>query len=431
MERCIPSNFVSTVYGNLTPLNNSALSKARLKIFYKGLNRNGSYIDDAQAERLLSTLPGTPVVGYFDADMGDFLGHEAPEKSKPYGFVPEDMNFAWETNLDPDGVYRTYACVDLILWTGRYPVASTIVGKSHSMELNPETVQGEWVDDEDEGFYFKFTNAEFFGLCVLGDEVEPCFEGSCFYDLHRQESCANELKELYSLYEQVKNDSDDNLKGGQNSMENETIETVADEVVEEVSTEEVITEEVAEPAEEVEVEAEEVETETEAEVATEHELAEEDKEEANEEEENADATEVEVEEEIEEEASEEVEEDVEEVVEEKIDYAKIIEDKDAEIMSLKEQLATLENYRNEKIKEEKISIIEKFASKLTEEEVAKFNEEIDNYANALELKKEIGLCILAKVEESEEEPTIEYSFVGGKADKEYNGVDAIIAKYVK
>lgn len=215
-------------------------------------------------------------------------------------------------------------------------------------------------------------------------------------------------------------------------MENETIETVADEVVEEVSTEEVITEEVAEPAEEVEVEAEEVETETEAEVATEHELAEDDKEEeANEEEENADATEVEVEEEIEEEASEEVEEDVEEVVEEKIDYAKIIEDKDAEIMSLKEQLATLENYRNEKIKEEKISIIEKFASKLTEEEVAKFNEEIDNYANALELKKEIGLCILAKVEESEEEPTVEYSFVGGKADKEYNGVDAIIAKYVK
>lgn len=142
MERQTPSNFVSTVYGNLTPLNNSALSKARLKIFYKGLNRNGSFIDDDQAERLLSTLPGTPVVGYFDADKGDFLGHEAPEKSKPYGFVPEDMNFAWETNLDPDGIYRTYACVDLILWTGRYPVASSIVGKSHSMELNPDTVEG-------------------------------------------------------------------------------------------------------------------------------------------------------------------------------------------------------------------------------------------------------------------------------------------------
>lgn len=44
MERKTPSNFVSTVYGNLTPLNNSALSKARLKIFYKGLNRNGSLL---------------------------------------------------------------------------------------------------------------------------------------------------------------------------------------------------------------------------------------------------------------------------------------------------------------------------------------------------------------------------------------------------
>ena len=166
-KQITPTNFIATVYGNLTPLNNSAFSKARLKIFYKGLNRNGSYITDEIAEKMLSTLPGTPIVGFFDGDLDDFSGHMSPETSKPYGFVPQDMNFNWEMSLDPDGVYRTYACTDIILWTGRYPVASRIVGKSHSMELNPDTVQGEWVDDEELGFYFKFSNAEFFGLCVL------------------------------------------------------------------------------------------------------------------------------------------------------------------------------------------------------------------------------------------------------------------------
>ena len=119
----IPNNFIATVYGDLMPLNNSALSRARLRIFYKGLNRNGSFISDEVADLLIQSLPGTPIVGYFDADKDDFLGHVEREKNIAYGFVPQDMNFKWEMFLDPDGIYRTYACADIILWTGRYPIA--------------------------------------------------------------------------------------------------------------------------------------------------------------------------------------------------------------------------------------------------------------------------------------------------------------------
>ena len=95
INKSTPTNFVATVYGDLVPLNNSALSKARLKIFYKGLNRNGSYITDEIAEKMISTLPGTPVVGYFDGDKDDFLGHVDKEANRAYGFVPENMNFKW------------------------------------------------------------------------------------------------------------------------------------------------------------------------------------------------------------------------------------------------------------------------------------------------------------------------------------------------
>ena len=223
-QKSTPTNFVATVYGNLVPLNNSALSKARLKIFYKGMNRNGSYINEEIAEKLISTLPGTPVVGYYDSDKDDFLGHVSPESNRAYGFVPEEMNFKWEMFLDPDGVYRTYACTDIILWTGRYPIASKIVGKSHSMELNPDTVEGEWVEHDDE-YYFEFTNAEFFGLCVLGEEYEPCFEGSSFYELHQQEnnsSISKDLKEMFSLYKSTIDSAEENPTGGQ-EMEDEKL----------------------------------------------------------------------------------------------------------------------------------------------------------------------------------------------------------------
>ena len=93
-QKSTPTNFVATVYGNLTPLNNSAFSKARLKIFYKGLNRNGSYITDEVAEKLLSTLPGTPIVGSFSGEKDDFEGHMpwSPEELKAYGFVPQDID---------------------------------------------------------------------------------------------------------------------------------------------------------------------------------------------------------------------------------------------------------------------------------------------------------------------------------------------------
>ena len=357
-NKSTPTAFIATVYGDLTTLNNSALSKARLKIFYKGKNRNGSYISDEMANKMLTTLPGTPIVGYFDADKGDFLGHVSKETARAYGFVPDANNFEWETHLDNDGVYRTYACCDVILWTGRYPVATKIVGKNHSMELNPDTIDGEWVDYDDE-FFFQFTNAEFLGLCVLGDEYEPCFEGSSFFELRNTNgTITNDLTEMFSLYKSAIDMSNENPTGGNTMDESkkdlELDSNVAEPVVEETE----VAETEATVEEEVEVE---VTTEMEKETEVEEEVAEEET--ANEEpvteEENCAADQVEtteekVEEEVEtdstlEDVEEEKEEEVEETeaeeeteeVEKEAEVeanAALIAAKDEEIASLKAEL---------------------------------------------------------------------------------------------
>ena len=418
-QKSTPTNFVATVYGNLVPLNNSALSKARLKIFYKGMNRNGSYINEEIAEKLISTLPGTPVVGYYDSDKDDFLGHVSPESNRAYGFVPEEMNFRWEMFLDPDGVYRTYACTDIILWTGRYPIASKIVGKSHSMELNPDTVEGEWVEHDDE-YYFEFTNAEFFGLCVLGEEYEPCFEGSSFYELHQQEnnaSISKDLKEMFSLYKSTIDSAEENPTGGQ-EMENEKLKPQDldnDSVEEEVKDqEEEVEEEENKPSETEEVKDESSEEGEEEE--TDEEKKEEEQEEPEQEEKN------------EEEESEETDEPEEEEEKEEVDFNSALAEKDKTIATLEAELKELREYKKAKVNEEKEEVLNTYSNKLTEEEIADFRNKIEDYNSAVELKKDIAVCLLDKQSNEEKIEESNYVLINSRKNT-FTGIEAIVAKY--
>lgn len=187
MEKKIPTTFVGEIAEGLTQVS-PEISKARLRIFYKGFNRNQGYITDEFAEKLLSSLPYTPVVGIFNDLVKDFGGHNQDRNvAKIYGVVPQDPHFTWEDHLDSDGVMRTYACTDVYLFTRRYDAAKLIPGKQQSMELDTKTIRGDWqVINEYGQEGFVYTDAQFIGLSVLGDDKTPCFEGSAFYELVSQ-----------------------------------------------------------------------------------------------------------------------------------------------------------------------------------------------------------------------------------------------------
>lgn len=174
--------FEVSIYGDLVPFEkNPLLSKARLRIFYKYKNRNRTFIDDDFAEKLLDTLPYTPVSGIWDEEEEDFTDHgQDRNEGRIYGIVPQDPHRTWEDHKDSDGVVRKYACCDVVLFTSRYPAAASIIGKKHSMELYAPSIRGEWVKIDGKQYY-KYSDASFIGLQVLGDNVEPCFEGSAFY----------------------------------------------------------------------------------------------------------------------------------------------------------------------------------------------------------------------------------------------------------
>lgn len=176
------SKFSVTIYGDLKKYN-EVLSMGRCRIFYTGANRNASFITEDFAARLIKTLPYTPVKGIYDGE--DYGKHDKPTDGRIYGIVPDEakLDFAWEDHLDEDGVLRTYACCNVFLFTAIYDEAAEIIGKPQSMELYPPSIKGHF--EMIGGMkYFVFEEGCFMGLQVLGDDVEPCFEGAAFFELY-------------------------------------------------------------------------------------------------------------------------------------------------------------------------------------------------------------------------------------------------------
>ena len=205
----IIKEFPVTIYGNLKELN-PVLSKARCRIFYKYENRNGTYITDEFAQKLISSLPYTPVKGIYDNFDEDYTDHGLKrDLGRIYGIVPENPNFSWEKHLDEDEIEREYACCDVYIFTALYEEAFQIVGKSQSMELYPPSIKGDWAIINGKKL-FKFEDGCFLGLQILGDDVEPCFEGAAFFTFYNDLKNAIKKLEKYSL--------DSNIKGGKSEM---------------------------------------------------------------------------------------------------------------------------------------------------------------------------------------------------------------------
>lgn len=175
---------------------NPGISKADVKVLYLGENRNGSFINKETAMKMSETLRACPIVGAYRKDIDDFGDHgeiihiENGEitfdcATVPYGFVAPDAKvwFKEFTDYDEFGntINREYLMTTAYLWTGQYPEIERCVkeGMGQSMELDGKSIDGHWAENSESGIeFFIINDASFTKLCVLGDGVEPCFEGA-------------------------------------------------------------------------------------------------------------------------------------------------------------------------------------------------------------------------------------------------------------
>ena len=178
---------------NITPLN-PLISKCQIKVCYVGdtPNRNRSVITKETAKQMANSLPGCPIVGFYNEEKGDFEEHnriidisngkfEIKDTTRPYGFVDLSAKVWFQKFLDDGMNEREYMMTEGWLWTGQYPECRRILskGNNQSMELDEETINAHWSKDGNgDPKFFIINEAIISKLCTLGEANEPCFEGA-------------------------------------------------------------------------------------------------------------------------------------------------------------------------------------------------------------------------------------------------------------
>ena len=205
---------------NVTPIN-PLISKCQIKVCYVGEdpNRNRSVITKEVATQMANSLPGSPIVGFYNEAKEDFEEHnrvidisngefKIKDTTRPYGFVDLNAKVWFQKFLD-DGVNeREYLMTEGYIWTGQYPESQRIIdkGNNQSMELDEKFLDATWTkDDNGKPQFFIINEAIISKLCILGDDCEPCFEGSqitklefSFNDGFKEQlfTMINEIKDL-------------------------------------------------------------------------------------------------------------------------------------------------------------------------------------------------------------------------------------------
>lgn len=163
---------------------NDDLAGGSLRVAYTGDNRNGSVIEQIAFEKAIPTLPYKPVVAHLIDEKKDFGGHDGEVEetedgdvryvniTEPVGVVPERTPWKFEVVTEESGVHN-YFTINVILWKRQksFDIIQKKKFTKHSMEI--EVLDGY---SDNQGYHIN--DFKFLAFCLLGDDVEPCFEGS-------------------------------------------------------------------------------------------------------------------------------------------------------------------------------------------------------------------------------------------------------------
>ena len=205
---------------NITPIN-PLISKCEIKVCYVGEtpNRNRSIITKDVAREMANSLPGSPIVGYYNETSKDFEEHnrvidisggqiKIKDTTRPYGFVDLGAKVWFQKFLDDGKDEREYLMTEGYLWTGQYPEAQRIIdeGNNQSMELANNFLDATWTKDiNGKPQFFIINEAIISKLCVLGNEEEPCFEGATITKPQLQFSFDDDFKQqMFSMMNELK-----------------------------------------------------------------------------------------------------------------------------------------------------------------------------------------------------------------------------------
>lgn len=162
---------------------NESFDSCIIRICYTGKNRNKSSISRQAIEDAIPSIYNCPIVCNYNVHDDTIGGHDVEIVSTnngmrlinltdAIGVIPCNCTYYWETTTD-NGVEHEYLCVEAILWkrSAAYNKIKRDGIVSQSMEITVK--DGKTV----EGFY-EIDKFIFTAFCLLGDDIEPCFESA-------------------------------------------------------------------------------------------------------------------------------------------------------------------------------------------------------------------------------------------------------------
>lgn len=209
---------------------NPGITNCDIKVLYIGENRNRSYISKEVATEMAKSLRGTPIVGYYIESKEDFSDHgdqiiidgegiKFNKLTTPYGFVSTDAKVWFQTFVDDEQVEREYLMTQGFLWTSQFKECASILKEDKGQSMEIENLEGKWAKAINNNYeLFIINDATFSKLCILGDDVEPCFEGASISAAKDYNLMDNNFRmTLFSMIEDMKKIKE----GSENSMDSE------------------------------------------------------------------------------------------------------------------------------------------------------------------------------------------------------------------
>ena len=182
----------------------AVFAPANILIGYCGDNRNYSNI--SEEVYMNARIKNIPVVANFISDKNDFGGHDVKiihtedgidfyAATVPFGLVPESAK-QWFTEEMVDGEMKKCYWTECLLWKRQYGFEKIAQAKriNHSMEISASEYT-----ERDDGI-IQIDKMDFEALCLLGSDVEPCFENSRLELGYALDSEIAEMMEQYKQY---------------------------------------------------------------------------------------------------------------------------------------------------------------------------------------------------------------------------------------
>ena len=197
---------------------NKQFALTDILLCYHGKNRNYSKISKEVINNALPSLYGIPIVGEFiykegEEDFGthggkiiiDSEGIKFEQTTKPYGFITKEAveNAQWVTITEKDG-HTKHEYLQLkgcIIWKERYQEVETILDEKHPQSMEIAIDNAHYTDDH----YLEIDEFTFSAACILGTDVEPCFEEACIGRHYEMDSFKQEFQHMLDEYKKYTN----------------------------------------------------------------------------------------------------------------------------------------------------------------------------------------------------------------------------------